>query len=274
MTKDGKFEAWDIANLLNNKFDKSREWVTAMEVSNTTGFAMRRVDYIAANCYQSNGYGIHAFEIKISKSDLRRELECPTKHTIFFDDIDTYSIVAPIYVLDAEYRKLIPKKWGIYVADILESVDDDGNVTRTPTLHTYRKPLALHDDKDRDRRLKRGFVMSMIRAMMNQDGKMLAPPTVLKKQYDDGYKCGREDGERSAGNWKKMYLEDHWARELANKFHVYSEESYKKKLPQIEMIGLLLDETLWFNSRIEDVLKSADKLKKAFENLLKGGAKC
>jgi len=87
MTKDGKFEAWDIANLLNNKFDKSREWVTAMEVSNTTGSAMRRVDYIAANCYQSNGYGIHAFEIKISKSDIEDVLKSADKLKKAFENL-------------------------------------------------------------------------------------------------------------------------------------------------------------------------------------------
>lgn len=94
---------------------------------------------------------------KISKSDFRRELTDPSKHNIFFDEIDNYSIVAPDYVLDDQ--RIIPPKWGIY-----HVVRNDGKLE----LKTVRKPLALHDEKDADRKIGRSFMASLVRAINKQ----------------------------------------------------------------------------------------------------------
>lgn len=95
---------------------------------------------------------------KISKSDFRRELENPEKHNIFFDEVDNYSIVAPDYVLDDQ--RIIPPKWGIY--HVVRNAD--GKLE----LKTVRKPLALHDEKNADRKIGRSFMASLIRAIDNQ----------------------------------------------------------------------------------------------------------
>lgn len=142
-------KAQDIYKLLKKRYDDERQWLCAGEVSNSTGYnACRRLDFVAVNCYESKGYGIHAFEIKISKSDLRRELEDPTKHNIFFEELDTYSIIAPDYVLDAEYKSLIQPKWGIYVVamrNVKDAVSGEthGEMASTaPVLRKYGERIA------------------------------------------------------------------------------------------------------------------------------------
>ena len=182
--KDGKFQAEDIYLLLAERFSDRRQWLCAREVANTTGGGDRRLDFVACNCYFSEGFGIHAFEVKISKSDLRRELMDPDKHNTFFADVDYYSIVAPDYVLGKEYCALIPKQWGIYRAT-------SGKGLAPNSLKVLRKPLALHDE--RYRTIRRGFAFSLIRAMgdiaARQDQGRLNE--MLKASFDAGFSKGK-----------------------------------------------------------------------------------
>ena len=152
-------KAWEIVKLLAEKYNEPGHYVCATEVSNGTGSHARRwIDFVAVDCWPSSGLNIMGFEIKISKSDFRRELTDPSKHNIFFDEIDNYSIVAPDYVLDDQ--RIIPPKWGIY--HVVRN--DDGKLE----LKTVRKPLALHDEKDADRKIGRSFMASLVRAIDKQ----------------------------------------------------------------------------------------------------------
>ena len=194
--KNGKFEAEDIYLLLYERFEDGRQWVCAREVGEGTGGWCRRLDFVAANCYASEWFGVHAFEVKVSKSDLRRELTEPDKHNVFFDSVDTYSIVAPDYVLDKEYVALIPPKWGIYKA-----IAGSGLVKNS--LKVVRKPLALHDE--RDRMLRRSFAFGMIRSMSGS----MARLDKTREQIRAAYEKGLAEGERRnfGTNWKKYYEE-------------------------------------------------------------------
>jgi hypothetical protein len=90
-----KVTANDIYQLLAQKYSSTREWVIAGEVQRTTGWSDRRYDFVAMNCFASTGHRIEVVEIKISKPDLRRELEEPEKHNVIFEQIDYYSLAAP-----------------------------------------------------------------------------------------------------------------------------------------------------------------------------------
>ena len=195
--KNGKFEAGDIYALLYKRHSDTREWLCAREVSDQTGWSHRRLDFVACNCYASKGFGIHAYEVKISKSDLRNELFDPTKHNIFFDNIDFFSIVAPDYVLDAEYVKLIPRQWGIVKA--VAGKDDSEN----GKLVTFRKPLALHDEKDY--KMSRDFVFSLMRRLRNDPSTKGTEQDLLNAEYARGY----NDGKKWVANvdYEKLYRE-------------------------------------------------------------------
>ncbi len=158
MPSKEKITADDILHLLSNRYGDTRQYVCAAEVGCATGWANRHVDFMAIHCFESEKFLIEAFEIKISKADLKRELEDPSKHNVFFDDIDTFWIVAPEGVLDN--LDILPAKWG--VMKVYRS--SDGEIA----LRVARKPVALNDDKDHWRKLSRSFAASMCRAINAQ----------------------------------------------------------------------------------------------------------
>lgn len=150
-------KAEDILALLANRYGDPYKYVCAAEVSSGAGAANRRIDFMVMHCWFSESFTLEGFEIKISKSDLRRELQDPDKHACFFDEIDYYWMVAPDYVLDD--LELLPKKWG--VMKVVSG--EDGKLE----LKIARKPLCLHDDKIHTRKCSRNFMASFIRAVQN-----------------------------------------------------------------------------------------------------------
>lgn len=108
-----KCSAAIMRQLLRRRYSDTRRYAIAEEVGNKTGYQRRRLDMVVVDVYQSNGYSLEGIEIKVSKSDLRRELQDSSKHNIFFEDLDYYSLAAPSDVID---KDIIPKHWGIYAA--------------------------------------------------------------------------------------------------------------------------------------------------------------
>lgn len=164
----------NIRALLHDRFNDTRRYAVATEVGNATGLEHnRRLDMVIVDCYKSNNYSIEGIEIKISKADLRRELQDASKHNIFFDNIDYYSLAAPEDIIDTD---LIPSKWGLYAVKTLP----DGSLY----LYTKRKPLSLHDE--RMPTIDRPFAVSLMRALSCQS------PT--KAQLDEARREGEERG--------------------------------------------------------------------------------
>lgn len=148
-----KISSGDIRALLHDKYADTRRYAYAEEVGNSTGLDQkRRLDMVIVDCFKSNGFAFEGIEIKISKSDLRRELQDSSKHNIFYPNLDYYSLAAPASVVDID---LIPKHWGLYLVNVLE----DG----TLSMRTYRKPCSLHDAFIGE--IDKGFIASLLRAM-------------------------------------------------------------------------------------------------------------
>lgn len=170
--------ASDIRSLLHERFNDTRRFAVATEVGNATGAEQnRRLDMVVVDCYKSNSYSIEGIEIKVSKADLRRELQDSSKHNVFFDSLDYYSLAAPEEIIDMD---LIPPKWGIYA---VKRLPDGG-------LHLYakRKPLSLHDE--RQPVIDRAFAVCLMRALSCQS------PT--KAQLNEAHEKGRQKGWRQA----------------------------------------------------------------------------
>lgn len=131
----GKITARDVRGLLRKRFDSSRYSVME-EVGNATGsMQTRRLDMVVVSVWPSDGYTIEGIEVKVSKSDLKHELENPQKHNVFFGDIDFFSLAAPREVIT---MSLIPEKWGVY------EVYEDGKGELK--LKCKRRPIALSDE--------------------------------------------------------------------------------------------------------------------------------
>lgn len=176
-----KCDATIMRTLLREKFSDTRRYALAEEVGNKTGYQRRRLDMVVVDVYQSNGYSLEGIEIKVSKADLRRELQDASKHNIFFDDLDYYSLAAPSDIID---KDLIPKHWGIYAAKFK---DEEW------TLRTVRKPCSLHDIGSPG--ISRPFFACLARALSCQS------PTekMLYSERQKGIQEGIEQEKRRLG---------------------------------------------------------------------------
>ena len=90
------------------------EWCFMTEVPDGTGAnASRRADAFAYNLYPSKGNVAICFELKASKSDLKRELKDGMKSNAVGQFADYFFLVCPEGIIDD--TMLLPKTWGILV---------------------------------------------------------------------------------------------------------------------------------------------------------------
>lgn len=153
----------DIRKAIREKFKNSREFAVIEEVCATTGLdnnynVPRRIDMLVINCFESNGFYIEGIEIKISKSDLNRELKDPKKHEVFFEDIDYYTLAIPSEMVDG-VKDMIPDNWGLLV------IDENGKARykRKPSLISFHSGYY-------HKVVNRGFFASVIRGILRQQG--------------------------------------------------------------------------------------------------------
>ena len=236
--------AGEVRAALRKKFNDHRRYAIAEEVGLTTGFSHRRLDMMVLDCYNSHGFRIDGFEIKVSTSDLRRELEVPEKHIAFFDVIDYYTIAAPAGVTEP-LMDIIPKRWGILI------VNEDGST------RYKRKPLALEDVKA-DRAVPRGFLASIVRSIQS-----LQPSAQeLREEYNRGIEDGKKEAERYVG-----YMTERVKQEAA-KLEAYDKLTARLNIWRHDNIDEILDEFAaframnidWVKSDIEETIKRLNKL--------------
>lgn len=97
------------ARTLLHKRHPAPEWALLEEVAPNTGGGTRYADAVAVNLWQSRGYAVHGFEIKVSRGDWLRELKRPEKAEEVMAYCDFWWIVAPAGVVkDGE----LPLGWG------------------------------------------------------------------------------------------------------------------------------------------------------------------
>ena len=172
----GKITARDVRELLRKRFDPNRYSVMEEVCSATGDIRMRRLDMVVASSWPSDGYSIEGIEIKVSKSDLKRELENPQKHNVFFGDIDFFSLAAPREVIT---MSLIPEKWGVY--EVFR--DKEGELK----LKCKRRPIALSDEPKKGVSLP--FFASIVRNLHAES----PSNKIVQDAERRGYEKGRND---------------------------------------------------------------------------------
>lgn len=224
--------AYEVRKALREKFGDRRRYAIAEEVGLTTGGSHRRLDMMILDCYFSNGFRIDGIEIKVSTSDLRRELADPEKHIAFFDVIDYYTLACPAGVVEP-LIDVIPKKWGILI------INEDGST------RYKRKPLALEDRKA-DRAIPRGFFASVTRAIQQYQ----PSEQELRAEYERGAK---EAAEKIKS--RSEYMRDRVAKE-ADKL-----EQYDRLVTRFRLYGgnidIFMDEFEAFRKLDIDWVKSS-----------------
>ena len=236
--------AQEVYSAICQKFSDSRQYAIATEVGLTTGGSRRRIDVVIVNCYASNNFRIDGIEIKVSKADLRRELEDPDKHVAFFDLLDYYTLACQEGIADLS---LLPPKWGLLV------VSDDGRA------YYRRKPLALHDSVNRT--VPRGFFAGYVRAIQQYS----PSAKTLAAEYRRGVKDGKDEEKRHLRYQQERLSKDVERLErldqLERRFNLWGGD-YEKKLDEFERFRNANPD--WAVTSIKSTISRLEDLLKAF----------
>lgn len=106
-----KVTAEDIRVAMKQRF-KPQEYALFFEVGNGTGSNLRGwADAWTMNLFPSKGLAVTGYEIKVSRSDLKHELEQPKKSDNVGKYCDYWYLVVPKGLIREE--DMIPPAWGI-----------------------------------------------------------------------------------------------------------------------------------------------------------------
>lgn len=144
-----------------------QEAVLVSQVSNATGARKSRtIDAVAIGVWPSRGLYLHAIEIKVSRSDLRRELDHPEKADAIAACCDAFFIAAPFDPTEG-----VPDAWGWYTvsAGSARKVRDAKPIEAAP--------------------LGRSFVAALARQLVAQ----CSPDAVMAKAREEGAKAARAE---------------------------------------------------------------------------------
>lgn len=107
---------WDeltVFKAVRSMYDRSA--VLARQVASATGVhANRHLDAVAVGVWPSRGLFLHGIEIKVSRSDLKRELSQPEKADEVATYCDRFYIAAPPSICEPAE---LPETWGLIVAE-------------------------------------------------------------------------------------------------------------------------------------------------------------
>jgi hypothetical protein len=150
-TKLEKFSADEIRKSLDARFTQP-EWALFFEVGNGTGYTCNRhADAVAMNMYPSRGLSIIGFEIKVSRTDLKKELNSPNKAESIAQFCNEWYLVVPEgLIFDGD---IIPAGWGI-----MECKKDQ-------TIRVKKKPLFRTDSMP----ITKEFTAALLRSSKKRD---------------------------------------------------------------------------------------------------------
>ncbi len=160
MPSKEKITANDLLKLLHDKYEERAGWMVFSEVRNGTGYETgqkaRSADAIVLQTFPSRGICAHGFEIKVSKSDLVKELRELEKA----DAIQQWCEYWWLVVSDRSLIKdvAVPELWGILVAENgkLKVIKEAPKLTPEPwtprfvaaVLRAYQRGLIPKSDLD------------------------------------------------------------------------------------------------------------------------------
>jgi hypothetical protein len=179
---------YGLVTLLKERYPKP-EYALFPQVRNGTGFrrgTVRTADAVALSLYPSRGIHLHGFEIKVTKSDWRRELKEPDKAESICSFCDFWWIVAPENVVD---ESELPLNWGLIV-------ERDGKLRQ-------KKQSPMMTAKPLDKL----FIASLCRSAQEcllSDAELVE---AKRRSFDEGYKAGSKMWEERYEREKKSHQE-------------------------------------------------------------------
>lgn len=158
---------------------EGKRYVVAEHVHNGAGFSYgRALDAVALDTWPSGGLTLHGIEVKVSMSDLRRELSDTRKAAGFTRYLDHFSIAAaPTCGKQTDILALLPPSWGLLVPN-----------KAGDALRCVRRPLMLHEG---ERDVDRSFMAAFCRALMARS----ESAAMLKAAREEGAEAERKSAQ-------------------------------------------------------------------------------
>lgn len=215
MGKD-KWKAAELVELLRGRFPMPKFALLTEVPSETGGSGTRKADAIAIGCWPSAGVHLHGFEVKVSRSDWRRELKDLDKSATFQIHCHRWWIVAAPGIVKVEE---MPAEWGLLEPRGNGLTEKKAPALREPELVTFEFLAAI-----------------MRRALHVQESK-----SDVSKAFQQGFDAGKESEQKISEIRHERTVSDF--KDLAK-----SVEEFKKSS------GIDLDR--WNGGKVGSVLKA------------------
>jgi len=179
-----KWHTADLYKLLEAKYPHP-QYAFIGEVPNGTSYnKTRSADALAMGCWQSVGIHLSGFEIKISRSDWRKELNDLSKALAFQQHCHRWWIVAAPGIVKLEE---MPAEWGL--------LEPHGSGLRVKRAASLREPECPDF----------GFIAGMLRRTCEVN----ESKSEIKKAHDQGYRSGHMAG-KASGELSLSYSRDRY----------------------------------------------------------------
>lgn len=181
----------DVCAALKRYFGRGDSAAVLFEVSNGTGaHARRHLDCIVFDLWPSRGLSLHGIEVKVSRSDFRREIANGAKAEEVAQYCDYFSIAAPVGTIP---KAELPKAWGLL------------EVNQQGVLKEVHRPTT----KLNPRPLTRSFVAALVRsagklAVIDVDNLLRAERQKLYAGFDAEVTRQIEYNDKDGALWRKL----------------------------------------------------------------------
>ena len=197
------------------------EWAIFFEVADGVGGSQRRwADAMAMNMWNTRGLAVHGFEIKVSRSDWKRELANPSKAESIGGFCDHWHIVAPKGMIPLDE---LPPGWGLL------EVDSDLKIVQCVAGPKNTNPAML----------TRSFVASLLRSAAKVD------ESIIRGAIDIAH-----------GEWEKTVEER--IRQRTERLHSDGAEALKLLDEFKELSGIDLRSYKWDAKKLHKALTIAE----------------
>lgn len=164
------------------------EWALFFNVANGTGVrTYRYADALGMCLFPSRGLELHGFEIKVSKSDWKREAADPQKAETIAAYCDRWWVVTPPNLLDGEN---LPPNWGWL------AYDGRAFYTKQKAEKTEAKPID------------RAFLAALLRRAHESNEAILGAQLEEKSSNIEAEIRQRVDSELKSRTYRHKQLED------------------------------------------------------------------
>lgn len=160
-----KFTERDLLDRLRRRHSvvggNGPEWAYMEHVRDCGGFANRTIDALALHYWPSRNHEVHAFEVKVTRADFRRELADPSKAAAWTDWVEYFWLVAPAGVIPVEE---VPREWGLLVTH-------GEGLRKVRQAHRLReKPAGYLPAPDLPRTVVAAMLRAQVRNGVKRDG--------------------------------------------------------------------------------------------------------